>query len=85
MKYIPLLVIGCLLAGCGGMNPVEGAPEVMVQDDINASVSVQPDGKRLVTISAGKTVRAIIMLPPLPPAKVDAPVTTVPTVERDER
>ncbi len=62
MKYILLTSI-LFLTACGGMKPVEGAPEILVRNDSIATVVTQIDGKRLVTLNRGEVVYAIILLP----------------------
>ena len=82
MNQILLLLSVCLLAGCGEMKPIHGAPEVIVHEDCPATVAVQPDGSRLITIRTGEVVRVIILLPP---AKSAGQATTAPAVEKVEK
>lgn len=84
MNLILLSIFTCLLAGCavGGMQPVEGVPEMQIRYDRNATVVVQPDGSRLVTVGQGGIVLVILLLPPLPAKPV--PVT-MPTIDKVEK
>lgn len=82
MNQLLLLLSVCLLAGCGEMKPVEGAPEIHVREDMGANVSVQPDGQRLVIIRGGEAVHVIILLPP---AKSADTATVAPAVEKADK
>lgn len=80
MRYmIVALVTLVILAGCGQMNPVSGAPEVIVREENTVTLTVQPDGERLITIRSGEIVYAVVLLPP---AKIDSQVSHVPVVEK---
>jgi hypothetical protein len=82
MNIIVITVILCLLAGCGGMQPVEGVPEMQIRYERTATVVVQPDGSRLVTVSQGEMVLVIILMPPL--AAKSSPVT-MPIIDKVEK
>lgn len=72
MRLALLVVIGMLLAGCNTMKPVDGVPEVILNDDFGYVVSTQQDGRRLITISQGERVVSVILL-----SEVKKPNSTV--------
>ena len=76
MNVILIAAIACLLAGCGALKSVEGAPEVQIRSSDNATVAIQENGSRLVVITRGENVSAVILLPPAKEAapKVSEPV-----------
>ncbi len=82
MNLVLISIFTCLLVGCGGMVPVEGVPEMQIRYERTATVVVQPDGSRLVTVSQGEMVVVIILLPPLPAKPVPVTFPTVDTVEK---
>lgn len=73
MNQILLLLSVCLLAGCGALKPVEGAPEIQIRAPDTATITIQENGSRLVVVNRGENVVAVILLPPAKVA-VEAPV-----------
>jgi hypothetical protein len=60
LLLLPLLI----LCSCGEFKPVTGANEINIRDDMKATIAIQSDGKRLITIyRGGGEIYAIILLP----------------------
>lgn len=69
MRFVLIAVL--LLAGCNETTAtLPGVPEVVLLNAAYATVAVQPDGQRLVTIlDPNGYVRATVLLPPFPDSK----------------